>query len=337
MTTSPVSEVSEKSGAAVPSSSSKRASVRRAVGRRPREPRRRPRRGVIRQSVRASRAYPLDRGARRAQARRHDRGARRLGRRAAREAPRAAPRSRDGRGGRGPGRRRRVLRQARPVAHRASRGAGARRAAGGQVLAVDVGEVRADTAGRWLSSTMLGLVAEYAPPLDERAHRRREASRSRTRSAALPEHASRATASARMARLEPDKHAAAVTPGLRAPRRGRHDRRGTRPPGRTRHCPIVSRHASAPRVADPSRRAPLRQARERATRTRPIVDPSTWRRVQRIVPRGRRPKSDRLLARLGVLRCATCGGRMVIGTTRPARARTTCSTAAPRSVTARAE
>ena len=34
--------------------------------------------------------------------------------------------------------------------------------AGGAILAVDVGEVRADTAGQWLSSTMLGLVAEYA-------------------------------------------------------------------------------------------------------------------------------------------------------------------------------
>jgi DNA invertase Pin-like site-specific DNA recombinase len=33
--------------------------------------------------------------------------------------------------------------------------------AGGAILAVDVGEVRADTASRWLSSTMLGPVAEY--------------------------------------------------------------------------------------------------------------------------------------------------------------------------------
>jgi site-specific DNA recombinase len=33
--------------------------------------------------------------------------------------------------------------------------------AGGSILALDVGEVRADTAGRWLSSTMLGVVAEY--------------------------------------------------------------------------------------------------------------------------------------------------------------------------------
>jgi DNA invertase Pin-like site-specific DNA recombinase len=33
--------------------------------------------------------------------------------------------------------------------------------AGGPIVAVDVGEVRADTASRWLSSTMLGMVAEY--------------------------------------------------------------------------------------------------------------------------------------------------------------------------------
>jgi hypothetical protein len=54
-----------------------------------------------------------------------------------------------------------------------------------------------------------------------------------------------------------------------------------------------------------------------------IVDKQTWQAVQRMrVSRGRRPKSDRLLARLGVLRCATCGGRMVIGTTVQGRRRT---------------
>jgi DNA-binding transcriptional MerR regulator len=46
----------------------------------------------------------------------------------------------------------------------------------------------------------------------------------------------------------------------------------------------------------------------------PIVDRDLWQRVQRVkVPRGRKPKSDRLLARLGVLRCASCGARMVVG------------------------
>jgi hypothetical protein len=46
-----------------------------------------------------------------------------------------------------------------------------------------------------------------------------------------------------------------------------------------------------------------------------IVDPDVWRRVQgRSSPRGRKAKSERLLARLGVLRCATCDSRMVVGT-----------------------
>jgi DNA invertase Pin-like site-specific DNA recombinase len=46
----------------------------------------------------------------------------------------------------------------------------------------------------------------------------------------------------------------------------------------------------------------------------PLVDVETFNRVQRLrLPRGRRPKSERLLARLGVLRCATCGSRMVVG------------------------
>lgn len=44
----------------------------------------------------------------------------------------------------------------------------------------------------------------------------------------------------------------------------------------------------------------------------PIIDPDVWARAQSTVIRGPRPKSDRLLARLGVLRCASCGGRMSI-------------------------
>jgi hypothetical protein len=47
---------------------------------------------------------------------------------------------------------------------------------------------------------------------------------------------------------------------------------------------------------------------------KPIVDERTWGRVQRMrSTRGRRAKRDRLLARVGVLRCGTCGARMVVG------------------------
>jgi len=46
----------------------------------------------------------------------------------------------------------------------------------------------------------------------------------------------------------------------------------------------------------------------------PIVDRKLFNDVQRRRdPRGRRARSDRLLARLGVLRCAACNARMVVG------------------------
>jgi site-specific DNA recombinase len=45
----------------------------------------------------------------------------------------------------------------------------------------------------------------------------------------------------------------------------------------------------------------------------PIVDAETFRRVQGAMkPRGPKAKSDRLLARLGVLRCGACDARMVV-------------------------
>ena len=45
------------------------------------------------------------------------------------------------------------------------------------------------------------------------------------------------------------------------------------------------------------------------------INRPTWRRAQQATGvGGRKGKSDRLLARLGVLRCATCGSRMVVST-----------------------
>jgi hypothetical protein len=49
----------------------------------------------------------------------------------------------------------------------------------------------------------------------------------------------------------------------------------------------------------------------------PLVDVETFRRIQNVrIPSGRRAKSERLLARLGILRCASCGSRMIVGTQR---------------------
>lgn len=53
-----------------------------------------------------------------------------------------------------------------------------------------------------------------------------------------------------------------------------------------------------------------------------IVDRSTWQQVQRArVPSGRNARSERLLARLGVLVCGTCGSRLVVNTAISARGR----------------
>jgi DNA invertase Pin-like site-specific DNA recombinase len=49
----------------------------------------------------------------------------------------------------------------------------------------------------------------------------------------------------------------------------------------------------------------------------PVIDPETFGRLQKVrVPRGRRSKSERLLARLRILRCGTCGGLLQVGTSR---------------------
>lgn len=186
--------------------------------------------------------------------------------------------------------------------------------AGGQVLAVDVGQVTNGSAGQWLSGTMLGAVSEYQ----------------------------RRTAAERSADAQARAVARGVAPWPNVP------------PGYVRGDDgvLVVDPVTAPAVAEAfALRAG--GATIAAVRTRlasrgvqrsyhgvgsllssrvvlgeihfgdlanleaheAIVDADVWRRVQRVrTPRGRKPKSDRLLSRLGVLRCTTCGARMVVGT-----------------------
>jgi site-specific DNA recombinase len=54
----------------------------------------------------------------------------------------------------------------------------------------------------------------------------------------------------------------------------------------------------------------------------PLIDQETWHAVQRArSPSGRKPKSERLLARLGVLRCGTCNSRLAGSTATGATSR----------------
>lgn len=184
--------------------------------------------------------------------------------------------------------------------------------AGGAILAVDVGEVRSDTASHWLSSTMLGMVAEYT----RRATAERTADAKRRAIARGVPTFSNIPPGYRQRKdrtLEPNADAPAVAEAFRMRANGAtvmevrdHLREngiirsfhGTQALLRSRI--VLGELHFGELVNDSAHEA--------------IVDADTWRRVQRqIVSRGRRPKSELLLARLGVLRCATCGARMVAG------------------------
>jgi DNA invertase Pin-like site-specific DNA recombinase len=183
-------------------------------------------------------------------------------------------------------------------------------AAGGQVLAVDVGQVTNGTAGQWLSGTMLGAVSEYM----------RRSIKERTAGA-------QARAVARGA-----------TPWARVP--AGYVRRDDGTLAVDRDLVPLVQHAFEMRIEGASimtiRRFLAEHGIERSPRGvqvmlesrvylgeihfgehvnlhahEPIIDHDVWERVQRIrVPRGPQASSDRLLARLGVLRCGSCGARM---------------------------
>jgi DNA invertase Pin-like site-specific DNA recombinase len=192
-------------------------------------------------------------------------------------------------------------------------------AAGGSILAVDVGEVRSDTASRWLSSTMLGMVAEY--------HRRVTAERTVegkrqavARGAApfpnLPPWLRQRKKGEKMERLELDPKGTRV---VQEAVRMRADKGATIAEVRAylgKHGIKRSYHGTQALLNSRMLLGELRfgdLVNEHAFPA--IVDAETWRRLQSVtLPRGRRAKSDRLLARLGILRCATCGARMVVGT-----------------------
>jgi site-specific DNA recombinase len=182
-------------------------------------------------------------------------------------------------------------------------------AAGGQVLAVDVGQVTNGSAGQWLSGTLLGAVNEYQ----------------------------RRTTTERTAGAQARAVARGATPWARVPL-GYDRSNGTLSPNPD-EVPIV-RQAFKMRADGESLAAIRKMLKshgiERSHRgvqvmlanriylgelhfgklvnlaaCEPIIDRELWDRVQRIViPRGPQPASTRLLSRLGILRCGSCGARL---------------------------
>jgi DNA invertase Pin-like site-specific DNA recombinase len=187
--------------------------------------------------------------------------------------------------------------------------------AGGRVLAADFGEVRSDTASRWLSSTMLGMVAEYL----RRATQERVAGAQRDAVArGVPPFAKIPPGIRKReddGTLELDENAPVIREAfeLRADGKSLMEIRD-----------FLARHGIE-RTSIGGVQAMLANRLYRGelhfgklvnpTACEPIVDEITWRRAQSTrLPRGPRPKNPRLLARLGVLRCATCKSRLVVST-----------------------
>lgn len=183
-------------------------------------------------------------------------------------------------------------------------------AAGGQVLAVDVGQVTNGSAGQWLSGTLLGAVNEYQ----------------------------RRTTTERTAGAQAHAVARGAQPWARVALGYRRGADGLLIPDRKK-VPIV-RRAFEMRACGESVTAIRNMLKghgiERSHRgvqvmlanriylgevhfgklvnlaaCEPIIDRELFDRVQRmVIPRGPQPASQRLLSRVGVLRCGSCGARL---------------------------
>jgi site-specific DNA recombinase len=184
--------------------------------------------------------------------------------------------------------------------------------AGGAILAVDVGRVTNGSAGQWLSGTMLGAVSEYHRCVtSERtadAKRRAIAEGRPTFPNVPPGYRKREDG-----RIEPHpEEATIVADAFRLRANGAtvlEVRDFLRASGIDRSFHGTQSLLTSRIVLGELRFGELVNVDSHL----PIVPLDVWQKVQKMRSvRGRRAKSGRLLSRLGILRCATCGGRMVV-------------------------
>lgn len=190
-------------------------------------------------------------------------------------------------------------------------------AAGGKVMAVDVGAISAATAGQWISGTVLGAMNEYV----RRAARERSgAAQARAVERGVPPF-NPPPGYARDAdgRFVPNDDADAVVVAF-SMRAGGMTIKEIRTYLRKRGI-VRSYHGVQAMLASRVYLGEIHFGKLVNTDAHlAIVSRDIWTAAQRVrVARGPRAKSERLLARLGILRCATCGGRMVVGSSHHGR------------------
>jgi site-specific DNA recombinase len=185
-------------------------------------------------------------------------------------------------------------------------------AAGGQVLAVDIGRLTNGSASQWLSGTMLGAVAEYQRrTTGERAYEAQARAVARgVWPAPVPPGYRRGEDGVLL--VEP-REAQAVADAF-ALRAGGATVKQVRSllaeRGIARSFHGVQNLLKSTVVLGEIRHGKLENLHAHP----PIVDRDVWGAVQRMkATRGRKAKSDRLLARTRILRCGTCGQVMSVG------------------------
>lgn len=183
--------------------------------------------------------------------------------------------------------------------------------AGGRILTADMGAISAATPAQWISSTMLGVVSEYyARSVRERSG---EGQRMAVAAGRIVYEKGPPGYVVEDGHLIPGPEAAVITEAFRRRAEG-----ATVAEVRA----LLAEHGIARSFSSVQRmlgnRTYLGELRfgklENLGAHEPLIDRATFDAVQRVrETRGTRPKSDRLLARLGVLRCGSCGSRMVVG------------------------
>jgi site-specific DNA recombinase len=181
-------------------------------------------------------------------------------------------------------------------------------AAGGKVLTADLGQVSNGTAIKRLSGTLLGAINEYV------AETARERSIEGTDEAiAQGKVPGRLIAGLRRTdtsvELDPET-AEPVREAFRLRAEGKSVREVR--VHLAEHGIRRSHHAVSRMLSNEQAVGVLKFGQHRIAVPR-LIDDDLFQRARRAsAPPGRKGKSDRLLARLGVLRCGTCGSRMVV-------------------------
>lgn len=182
-------------------------------------------------------------------------------------------------------------------------------AAGGKVLTVDVGQISGATAGQWLSGTVLGAMNEYV----RRTARERSgaAQADAVARGVVPFPSVPPGLRINDGRVEADESIGVVREAFEMRARGetlKAIRAFLREHGIQRSYHGVSAMFGSRLYLGEIHFGKL----VNLAAHEPLIERDLWKAAQ-APPRAARPKSKDLLARLGVLRCATCDARMVAG------------------------